>query len=563
MPDGASTLLSGHIEAVGRQVAEDVLAYLNLPPLGCYADREGPPALGSEQAFEIEAPLRQALLERRESLGGFSSAADLLGIPGFGKPELDGLVERLGDLERYGNRLRPVWGGPESEAEFFKLLESAEKYIHIQMYIIGGGAGLRMARLLARKVREGVKVRVLFTASGFVISGSPSGTGFVNRLSRLRSYLYNDRYIRKLIIRRFNEAGVNWVDSAPIGRHWRRSALRNQGVRNWYSYAGWARERGLPDAWLERQKLLDRQCALGFANVDHRKMVVVDGRRAFIGSMNIADSYLYRNELSPDPRVNVRRWQWHDNGAILEGGCIAVLGAQFAERWALSGGDYFDHKDSFYTPPPERVGHAAVTIVKSVPGAVKLPLSKNLPRFILSLLGADLRPRTAGSNPIRSRVLQLPELARSDFYVEHCYPSDSELLAHWTRHSAALPDFTMIVPRHYDTRLLGLECDRFYPEMLAAGARLQGFQRAIMHSKIAVVDGFYVSTGSYNLTLRSARADLEMQFFVQDKDFGQAVKGRIAGDLEECRPINPGLLDRLRSRVSLPLFDAFFRYLFL
>ncbi len=563
MTDSAPTLLPEQIEGLSSEMSKAVLAYLNLPPVGCYADREGPPELGSELAFEIQGPARVALLERRRTQGGFESPADLVGIPGFDKRELDTLTQRLGDLRRYGQSLRPVWGGPESEAEFFRLLESAEKYIHIQMYIIGGEVGLRMARLLARKKRQGVEVRVLFTASGFVISGSPSGTGFVNRLSRLRSYLYNDRYVRKLIVRELTEAGVSLVDSAPIGRHWRRSALRAQGVNNAQAYKKWARERGLPDAWIEQQQRIDKQCALGFSNVDHRKMIVVDGKRAFIGSMNIADSYLYQNELSHDPRVNVRRWQWHDNAAILEGGCIADLNQQFAERWALSGGDFFDHKDSFYTPSPERVGTAAVTIVKSIPGMVSLPMKKNLGRFILSMMGADLRPRTAGDNPIRKRVQQLPELAKNDFYVEHCYPSDAELLTHWTRHAVSLEDFTMVVPLHYDTRLLGLECDRFYPEMIAAGAKLQGFERAIMHSKIAVADGFYVSTGSYNLNLRSARADLEMQFFVQDRSFGEAVRGHIAADLEECQPINPGPLDRLRSRISLPLFDAFFRYFFL
>ncbi|HUU03407.1 MAG TPA: phosphatidylserine/phosphatidylglycerophosphate/cardiolipin synthase family protein [Myxococcota bacterium] len=563
MAEDAPTLLPGHFEKLSDEMSAAVLAYLNLPPLGCYADREEPPALGSDLAFEIPAPARLALLSRRESLGGFASPADLIGIPGFGKTDLDALTERLGDLRRYGQRLRPVWGGPEAEAEFFRLLESAEKYIHIQMYIIGGEVGLRMARLLVRKKRQGVKVRILFTASGFVISGSPSGTGFVNRLSRLRSYLYNDRYVRKLIVRELVESGVPLVDSAPIGRHWRRSALRAQGVKNRDAYTKWARERDLPDAWVEQQQRIDKQCALGFSNVDHRKMIVVDGKRAFIGSMNLADSYLYQNELSHDPRVNVRRWQWHDNAAILDGGCIADLNQQFAERWALSGGDFFDHNDSFYTPPPERVGHAAVTIVKSIPGMVSLPMKKNLGRFVLSMLGADLRPQTVGNNPIRRRVQQLPELANNDFYVEHCYPSDAELLAHWTEYAVKLSDFTMVVPLHYDTRLLGLECDRFYPEMIAAGARLQGFNRAIMHSKIAVADGFYVSTGSYNLNLRSARADLEMQFFVQDRSFGEAVRGHIVADLEECQPIKPGPLDRIRSRVSLPLFDAFFRYFFL
>jgi cardiolipin synthase len=147
--------------------------------------------------------------------------------------------------------------------------------------------------------------------------------------------------------------------------------------------------------------------------------------------------------------------------------------------------------------------------------------------------------------------------------VEHCYPSDSALLEHWTALAPDVNDFTMVVPLHYDTKVLGMECDRMYPEMIAGGVRLFGYDRAIMHSKITVVDGWYVSTGSYNLTLRSGRADMELEFFIQCPEYGSAVKRLIQGDLTECRPIQPGKMARFRSRFSLPVFDAMVRYLLL
>ncbi len=84
-----------------------------------------------------------------------------------------------------------------------------------------------------------------------------------------------------------------------------------------------------------------------------------------------------------------------------------------------------------------------------------------------------------------------------------------------------------------------------------------------MHSKIAVVDGWYVSTGSYNLTLRSSRADMELQFFIQCEDYGNAVRDMIKVDLEDCQPVEPKWLDRFRSNHSMPLFDSLIRYLLL
>ncbi|MBT9560670.1 MAG: hypothetical protein IV100_31890, partial [Myxococcales bacterium] len=156
-----------------------------------------------------------------------------------------------------------------------------------------------------------------------------------------------------------------------------------------------------------------------------------------------------------------------------------------------------------------------------------------------------------------------PDLAQQELLVEHCYPSDAELLGTWAKRAGRVPNFTFVVPKHYDTMLLGLECDRFFPELLAQGVKLAGYDRAIMHSKIAVVDRWYTATGSYNLTLRSARADLELEFYVQCPEFGAAVGSAIDGDIALSTPIAPTAIDRFRSRRSLPIIDALVRYLFL
>ena len=540
-----------------------VLAYLNLPPVGGFADVDGPPNPALNDGCELPASLRAALRPRRERLGKFSSAADFDGIDGFGPADMLLLQNKVREYPRFGNRVRPVWGGPEGEREFFALLESAERYIHIYTFILGGDVGMRVAELLARKMQEGVEVRLMFCASGFVISGSPSGTGFVSRWSALRSWAVNDMYVRKRLVRYLDEHDVPYLNNVPIGRHWYRKSFRDAGVKSAAAYERFMRDRGIPDAWLNEQARIDAESGASFANVDHRKMVIVDGDRAFIGSQNIADSYFYANELDPDPAINVRNWQWHDNSAVLEGPAVSVLSREFAARWMLLGGDRFDWEDSFYTPPPRPVGTAVVNVVSSIPGALKVPFKANFGRIVRSFFGADARPLSFGDHPIRSRVLQLPALAASDFYVEHCYPSDSALLEHWARLAPSVKDFTMVVPFHYDTKVLGMECDRMYPELLRAGIRLAGYERAIVHSKIAVVDGWYTAAGSYNLTLRSARADLETEFFIQCAEYGGAVRRLIEQDMTLSSPVKPTLAHRFRSRFSLPVFDAVVRYFIL
>lgn len=551
------------LASLDAETTQSLLSYLNLPRVGAMADREGPPDLDVNQGMEIETALRRALREQRDRIGGFASPESLLGVPGFGSRELRQMVSRLGDLGRYGNRARPVWGGPDGERELFALLEGAERYIHISTFIVGGNTGMRLVELLARKMREGVDVRLMFCATGFVISGSPSGTGFASSLSELRSYLLNDMYVRKHIVRALNESGVPYVNNVPIGRHWTRRDIRRQGIRTEAAYYGWQRQRGLKGSWLDQQKRIDAVCGPTFANVDHRKMVIVDGDRAFMGSQNLADSYFYSHELSMDPKVNRRNWEWQDNSTILEGPCVRDLERLFAERWMLCGGNLYDPEESRFIPPLKRAGNAVVTLEKSIPGMLQVPLRRNLARMVASAFGAYRRPIHRGQNPIRNRIRQLPGLAQHDFYAEHCYPSDADLLGYWTAAARDIEDFTMVVPRHYDTKVLGFECDRCYPEMIDGGVRLHGYDRAIMHAKIAVVDGYYVATGSYNLTLRSGRADLENEIFVQCPECGEAVRDYIRKDMEHSVLIEPTPVDRYRAKHSLPIFDVVVRYLLL
>ncbi len=551
------------VASLGRDGESALLAYLNLPPVGGIDDAHSVPETGSATMFELSKELRDSIRSRRDNVGRFRSREELVGIPGLGVKELRAIRDRLDSSERYGNRARLFWGGPESLQELFALLDKAERYIHVSAYIVGGDVGLRMMRLLALKQRQGVRVRVLFCASGLVISGSPSGTGFVSRWSEWRSYLLNDFYQRRRMLREMEDAGIPFVDSSPVGRHWRRRTFRALGVRSRQDYERWARRNGIPDVWLDEQERVNAECGLPFINVNHRKMVIVDGVSAFVGSQNIADSYLYSNELSDDPRVNIRRWQWHDGSVIVQGPCVRELGRLFARRWALSGGDRFEPDDSFYSPSHNRRGHAVVTIHSSIPGQARLSRLRNLPGLGLSLLGGDGRPRLEGRNPIRDRVVAMPDLSRTDFYAEHCYPSDPELLTKWASSAARLSELHMVVPLHYDTPVLGTECNRYYPELISAGVQLWGYERAILHSKIIVVDGWYVSTGSYNLTLRSGRADLEVQFFIQCPELGSEVRDRIRSDRVDCRRVTPGLWARLRSRHSVPLFDGLVRYFLL
>jgi phosphatidylserine/phosphatidylglycerophosphate/cardiolipin synthase-like enzyme len=550
-------------EILPAEMHQPLLHYLNLPPVGCIADNQGIFDPDNEQMYELAGDDRQRILQERTRVGGtFTTIGDLEKLHAAHPRIIPAIVNRLADISRYGNRVQPVWGGRESRNAFFQLLQGAEKYIHIATYILGGTAGLEIIDLLKEKMHRGVEVRLLFCASGMVLSGSPSGTGFVSRLSGLRSFLVNDMYARKKLLKELQITGVPYRDSSPIGCHWRRLDMRQLGIKTELDYYNWAKQCTMPQEWLDEQRAIDRQSRIGFVNVDHRKMTIVDGDKAFIGSQNLSDSYFYDNALSDDAAVNKRKWQWHDGSCILEGGSVHQLSDLFAGRWWLSGGDRFDYTSSFYKPRAVRKGNACVTAIATIPGTVRVPLRKNLPGFLLTSIGARRNLHLEGFNPVREWLKILPRIAADNMIVQHCYPSDTELLHCWSHAARELRSFQMMVPKHYDVVFLGKECDSNFPSLIAAGAEVYAFRQAIMHSKLVVMDNFYSVTGSYNINVRSSRADMECTFFIQCRELGEGFTSRFNEDLKRCEQLNPGKIARFRSRFSIPIIDAILRYIF-
>ena len=75
----------------------------------------------------------------------------------------DAFLRASGAPLAYGNSLRILRDGEENYPEWLKAIESAEKTIHLEMYIIhNDNTGRRFRDLMAEKARQGVKVRVLY-----------------------------------------------------------------------------------------------------------------------------------------------------------------------------------------------------------------------------------------------------------------------------------------------------------------------------------------------------------------------------------------------------------------
>ena len=83
-------------------------------------------------------------------------------------------------------------------------------------------------------------------------------------------------------------------------------------------------------------------------NRDHRKIVVIDGRTAFTGGVNLADEYI---------NAKVRFGHWKDTAVMVKGDAVASFTMMFLQMWNVTEkqqDDYGKH------PRPRAAGEAQV-----------------------------------------------------------------------------------------------------------------------------------------------------------------------------------------------------------
>src|SRR5260370_16022402 len=88
----------------------------------------------------------------------------------------------------------------------------------------------------------------------------------------------------------------------------------------------------------------------------HRKILLVDGRVAFTGGLNIGDEYRGKN-----PRYGF----WRDTHLRLEGPTVAQLQSVFVEDWDFAANENL--QEQVYFPEPATKGQHSVQVIQSGP----------------------------------------------------------------------------------------------------------------------------------------------------------------------------------------------------
>jgi cardiolipin synthase A/B len=368
-------------------------------------------------------------------------------------------------------------------------IAEARRYVHVAMFLFfRDPVGEEVAQALARKASAGVKVRVLLNMEKTEM-GDPFSTG------------------EKRMMRHDPDVHYDPTDPRPLC-----AFLREHGVEVVDTNIDYDKEVPAGDARLRSLAAQIRDTvAIDDLHVDHRKIVIVDGRVAYCGGANIGAQYLYHEPFDPevDARVEGDRrkqrrlsepwWKWHDSLTRFEGPVARELDRHFRDRFILDGGKEYE--------PPEPLEPA--------------PRGRAVGKTEVLLNEPNDQP-----NHVRERYLELIQGARESIFIENPYLYHQAIVDSLIAAKRARPELRvdLILParRHNDNSFAHDAQQHAYKGFLEAGIAVYEYQNHFNHLKIAAFDGRVSIHGSTNLNYRSLENDKDFELVVCVEDEGLA-----------------------------------------
>ena len=362
-----------------------------------------------------------------------------------------------------GHKLTLLRGGVEYFPRLVAAIDGAVRFIYVEAYIyVLDASGLLVAEAMCRAAGRGIKVHLML--DGYGCADLPQ-----TWVTQMRA------------------AGVQ--------------VLRFRPEISWLSL---------------RRKRLRRL---------HRKLVVVDGRSAFVGGINIVDDVPAGSSMRP--RL--------DYAVEVQGEVVQYIHTVMRRLWVLVSWTNFRRQR-------ERV-HLLHKNTRSVRS------------HVVFLLRDNLRHRRS----IEQAYLHAIDSARREIIIASAYFLPGK------RMRAALQDavrrgvkVVLLLQGKVEYRLQHYATLALYEELLGAGVEIHEYHASFLHAKVAVVDGHWATVGSSNIDPFSLWLAREANLLVRDDAFAAALRGDLLHEMAQGASVvvhenwrKLGTWVRLRARFSL------------
>ena len=362
------------------------------------------------------------------------------------------------DLCRYLNRSGCFPLFDRTEARYFPIgetmfeamleeLEKAEKFIFLEFFIIQEGYMWgRILDILTRKAKEGVEIRVLYD-------------GMCEMFTLPVNY---------------------WKLLEKVGIRARPFSAIKPVVSSHYNYR------------------------------DHRKILVIDGRVAFTGGVNLADEYINRIE---------RFGHWKDTGVMLKGPAARSFTLMFLQMWYV--GEKEPDYETWLREPAE------------LPAA--LPEAETEKRgYVMPYCDSPLDGEKVGES------VYMDILNRATDYVHIMTPYlilDGELETALRFAAERGVDVKLILPGIPDKKVANALAKTHYRRLTESGVKIYEYAPGFVHAKVFVSDDRKAVVGSINLDYRSLYHHFECATYLYQTGCIADIEADFLRTLERCRTV--------------------------
>lgn len=358
-----------------------------------------------------------------------------------------------------GHQLQLLQGGQDYFPVLVAAIDASQEEVRLETYIYAFDAeGERVAQALERAALRGVRVALLMDGIG-----TPQ--------------------VPPAWQQRWNAAGVHWLRFAPLGRlgllvpsHWRRL---------------------------------------------HRKLVVVDGRVAFCGGINILDDY-------SDPQHGPQQVARFDFAVQVHGPLVSQVHSAMAQLWDRL----------LATRQLEQGQWSAARAVWHSMARLQAPDMSGAQGGALAAL--VLRDNVRNRTRIERAYRKALGTAQREVLIANAYflPGGKLLraLVHAARRGVRV---RLLLQGRYEYFMQYHAARPVFGLLLAAGVEIHEYSSGFLHAKVAVVDQQWATVGSSNLDPLSLLLAREANVVVQDAAFATELQQRLeAAMAQHSRPLD-------------------------
>jgi cardiolipin synthase len=393
-------------------------------------------------------------------------------------------------------RVQVLTNGIETYATLIESLQNAQKTIHLEYYIYRDDQiGRRITDLLIERAAAGVRVR-------FVRDG------------------WGSRQFPRRQIIRMMDAGIECRTIFPLRFPW---VLSNLTFR------------------------------------DHCKIVVIDGKEAFTGGINVGDEY-----TGLKPNVGF----WRDTHVRIVGEAAVDLQAVFDAHWNIASPERrrtrWNTKAEVTRKPIQGPGH---TQNIAPPGRAALSgwsAEWSAELGTMDGISVDNVPNTEALQEAYVQTLEgnpgIPtQVTRQAYFI--CVTQATQTIDITTPYFVPDADIIMaiktavargvrvrlLVPRQMDltTLIVGAASRTYYGELLEAGVHIYLYDKGMLHAKLMIIDGEIAEIGTANYDMRSFRLDYEVCEVLYSADVARELTEQFERDLTDSVPLR---MEDLRKR---------------